>query len=133
MVITPMQILEMSAKAYNTPRTSTSTQSNHTSPEVVGNLIDSIFQNSLGMNATDAQKKRYTAEYQKMLDKGSVTTSTTVGKNTTSSTTPGFSQQDVQAKLENTLKTSPEYATDLKERQTLDFNSAINKLMSRSI
>lgn len=133
LLVTPMDVLNMSLKESNVTKTSTQRYTSEFKPDVIGNLIDSIFQNTLGMNPTQAQKTKYLSEFKALSDKGSITTTTTTGGNSSSTTKDSFSQEDMAAKLTKNLKTSPAFSTDLQERQALDFNSAIDKLMSRGM
>lgn len=134
--ITPFELMNLSKKnqgGSGSDGTFVNTQREDQDPEVVGRLVDSIFQNSLGMNPTAVQRKKYIAEFMSDAKKGTVTTTTRSGKNTTSTTKRNFTEESAVAGLTEKLKTSPEFANDLAERQTLDFNSEINKLMARSI
>lgn len=132
-VVTPMEVLQSLNGTSSGPTTSTHTQLNEFKSAEVSTLIDSIFQNTLGMNPTAAQKGKYLKQWEDLAKKGTVTTTTTNGRNTTSSTKGGFDSRDSGAQLQKDLETKPQFANDLKERKTLDFNSAISKLMSRSI
>ena len=133
LLVTPMDVLNMSLKESSATKTTTQRYASEFKPDIIGNLIDSIFQNTLGMNPTQAQRTKYLSEFKALSDKGSVTTTTSSGGNSSSVTKGGFSQEDMAAKLTKNLKTSPGFSTDLQERQALDFNSAIDKLMSRGM
>lgn len=128
MFVTPMQVLQ-SQYGLSGSSTSTNKQVVDYTSEQLGTIVDSIFQDNLGKDPSAVQRARYIAEFQKAVAKGTVTTTTNSGNNSTSKTVQGFTASKAGADLGATIKSSPEFAVDYKQKQTLEFGDAITKLM----
>lgn len=127
--VTPMEALKSMYGTSKGPTTTTNKSMVEYTSEHMGAIVDKIFQENLIKDPTPAQRNRYVAEFQKLAAQGNITTTTTTGGNSVSKTKYGFSEADQAAKLASTIKTSPEFAIDYKQRQALDFNDAFNRIM----
>ena len=114
-----------------TTQTLPSRQINEYKPEVLNKFIDSVYQSGLGRKATDAERAARLAELQQQIGEGTVTTTKKVKNPTTgvmesvSTTTPGFSQEAAQAKMEEQFKQLNPDEFDRKKR--IDFSSWISQ------
>lgn len=96
-------------------------------------LIDSTLDNTLGRKASADENKQFYAAIKKMVDTGTVTTTTTqmVGgkKMNVSKTTPGFTEAAATAKIESMIKTgSGAQQKDYLEKKSLDFGDFLSQL-----
>ena len=94
-------------------------------PEQVQTIIDDALSTTLGRKPTASESKEFQQAIKTMMEKGTTTTTKTVGGKRVVTTTPGYSVEKAQAVIEKSVKeNSPQ---DLQEKKSLDAFSLLNK------
>lgn len=127
--LTPMDVLNMtvSSSGANVPRVDVQLQD----PNVLREIIRNNYKSTIGRLPNEAEEKARMDELQKIINKGSVTTTKTVGGKKVTTSTPGFTQAGAEAMItEKAKKTAP---VDYELQQTTKFNSLLTKWMGSGI
>lgn len=128
--LTPMDVLNMTVNASgsaNLPRVDVQMQD----PNVLREIIRSNYRSTIGRLPNEAEEAARMAELQKIINKGSVTTTKTVGGKKVITSTPGFTQAGAEALItEKAKKSAPQ---DYELQQTSKFNDLLTKWMGSGI
>jgi len=127
--LTPMDVLNMtvSSSGANVPRVDVQMQD----PNVLREIIRNNYKSTIGRLPNEAEEAARMAELQKIINKGSVTTTKTVGGKKVTTSTPGFTQAGAEALIaEKAKKSAPQ---DYELQQTSKFNNLLTKWMGSGI
>lgn len=128
--LTPMDVLNMTVNASgsaNLPRVDVQMQD----PKVLREIIRNNYKSTIGRLPNEAEEAARMAELQKIINKGSVTTTKTVGGKKVTTSTPGFTQAGAEALItEKAKKSAPQ---DYELQQTSKFNNLLTKWMGSGI
>lgn len=99
-------------------------------PIVLGNFVNTIYQNTLGRNATAEESDASLKKLKKMIDAGTVSTTKVVDGQNVVTSTPGFSQERGEQEIVQGIETATTgpVVQDLREKQSLDFMDFLNGL-----
>jgi hypothetical protein len=126
--VTPDQYIEWYSKGANAKPPAPAPTKNvyQYDPIVLGGLIDSIYQKTLGKLPTAEEKELRLKELQAEINKGTVT-KTTKDKSgmAVTTTTPGFSQEEAQLSIAEKLK--QENPDDYDRQKRIDFSSWLSQ------
>jgi hypothetical protein len=128
--LTPMDVLNMTVSsnaAANLPRLDVQMQD----PNVLREIIRSNYKSTIGRLPNEAEEAARMAELQKIINKGSLTTTKTVGGKKVTTSTPGFTQAGAEALIaEKAKKSAPQ---DYELKQTSNFNNLLTKWMGSGV
>lgn len=128
--LTPMDVLNMtvsSSGAGNLPRVDIQLQD----PMVLKEIIRNNYKSTIGRLPNEEEEKARLNELQKIINKGAVTTTKTVGGKKVTTSTPGFTQAGAEALItEKAKETAP---LDYELKQASKFNDLITKWMGSGI
>jgi hypothetical protein len=128
--LTPMDVLNMTVSSSanaNAPRVDVQLQDKN----VLRDIIRNNYKSTIGRLPNEAEEKARMDELQKIINKGSVTTTKTVGGKKVTTTTPGFTQSGAESLIkEKAKKTAP---GDYELQQASDFNTWLVKQMGSGI
>lgn len=125
--VTPDQYIEWYSKGANTQAAPAPTKAIYQyDPIVLGGLIDSIYQKTLGKLPTAEEKAARLKELQAEINKGTVT-KTVKDKSgmAVTTTTPGFSQEEAQLSIAEKLK--QENPDDYDRQKRIDFSGWLSQ------
>lgn len=125
--VTPDQYIEWYSKGANTQAAPTPTKSVYQyDPIVLGGLIDSVYQKTLGKLPTAEEKQARLKELQAEINKGTVT-KTVKDKSgmAVTTTTPGFTQEEAQLSIAEKLK--QENPDDYDRQKRIDFSGWLSQ------
>jgi hypothetical protein len=103
-------------------------------PQDIYDIVNNVYKDILGRDATDQEKQKQYASLKPMIDAGTLSTTSKVKNPKTgkievvTTQTPGFSQKAAEAQITKTAKT--ENAGQFDRKKALDFSSALNNVLS---
>jgi hypothetical protein len=128
--LTPMDVLNMTVSSSgnpNVPKVDVQLQD----PNVLREIIRSNYKSTVGRLPNEAEESARMEELQKIINKGSMTTTKTIGGKKVTTSTPGFTQAGAEALVtEKAKKSAPQ---DYELQQTSKFNSLLTKWMGSGI
>jgi hypothetical protein len=128
--LTPMDVLNITVSsnaAANLPRLDIQMQD----PNVLREIIRSNYKSTIGRLPNSDEEEARMSELQKIINKGSTTTTKTVGGKKVTTSTPGFTQAGAEALVtEKAKKSAP---VDYELKQTSNFNNLLTKWMGSGI
>jgi hypothetical protein len=125
--VTPDQYIEWYSKGANAAAAPTPTKNVYQyDPVVLGGLIDSIYQKTLGKLPTAEEKSARLKELKTEINKGTIT-KTVKDKSgmAVTTTTPGFSQEEAQLSIAEKLK--QENPDDYDRQKRIDFSGWLSQ------
>jgi hypothetical protein len=128
--LTPMDVLNMtvsSSAAANLPKVDIQLQD----PNVLREIIRNNYKSTIGRLPNSAEEEARLGELQNIINKGSTTTTKTIGGKKVTTSTPGFTQAGAEALITKQAKQNA--PADYELKQASNFNTLLTKWMGSGI